>query len=124
MPESVAGKVSVTDAPATLLGPVFETIIVYVSGVPGMAVDWPSVLVICRSACGVSVSVSVALLLPGVGSVTPAGAVTVAVLLKVPVAAGSIVADTTYVMELPGGIVTESLMFPLPLAVKPLAPPL
>src|SRR5262245_6940773 len=41
-----------------------------------------------RSAWGVSVSVSVALLLPGVGSVTPAGAVIVAVLTRVPVTAG------------------------------------
>ena len=37
------------------------------------------------------VSLSVALLLPGVGSVTPAGAVTVAVLLSVPVAAAEMV---------------------------------
>ena len=39
----------------------------------------------------VMVSVSVAELLPGVGSVTPAGAVTVAVLLSVPVAAAEMV---------------------------------
>ena len=51
----------------------------------------PSVLVIARSALAPSVSVSVAELLPGVGSVTPAGAVTVAVLLSVPVAAAEIV---------------------------------
>ena len=37
------------------------------------------------------VSVSVALLLPGAGSVTPAGAATVAVLTSVPVAAAEIV---------------------------------
>jgi len=41
--------------------------------------------VIDRSALGVSVSVSVELLLPPVGSVTPTGAVTVAVLPSVPV---------------------------------------
>ena len=51
----------------------------------------PSVLVIARSALAPSVSVSVAELLPGVGSVTPAGAVTVAVLLSVPVAAAEMV---------------------------------
>ena len=51
----------------------------------------PSVLVIDRSALAASVSLSVAELLPGVGSVTPAGAVTVAVLLSVPVAAAEIV---------------------------------
>ena len=42
------------------------------------------------SAWGVSVLVSVALLLPGVGSITPTPAVAVAVLLRVPVADGEI----------------------------------
>ena len=56
-----------------------------------MAVVTPSVLVIDRSALAASVSLSVAELLPGVGSVTPPGAVTVAVLLKLPVAAAEIV---------------------------------
>ena len=46
----------------------------------------PSVLVIARSALAAIVSLSVAELLPGVGSVTPAGAATVAVLLSVPLA--------------------------------------
>lgn len=45
-----------------------------------------SVLVTETSADGTRVSVSVALLLPGVGSVTLPGAVTVAVLLRLPVA--------------------------------------
>src|SRR4051794_38501335 len=69
-----------------LLGPLFVTVIVYVTFVPGTAVVEPSLLAIDRSACGVSVSVSVELLLPPVGSVTPAGGLTVAVLLKDPVA--------------------------------------
>ena len=56
-----------------------------------MAKVTPSVLVIEMSAVGVSVSVSVALLLPGAGSVVPPVAVTVAVLLSEPVALG----DTT-----------------------------
>ena len=43
------------------------------------------------SALALSVSLSVALLLPGVGSVTPPGASTVAVLLNVPVAEAEIV---------------------------------
>src|SRR5581483_6457274 len=85
-PVKAAGKVSVTVAPVTLLGPALVTTRVYVSLVPGTAVVLPSVLVICRSAWGVSVSVSVALLFPGLGSITPAGAVTVAVLLRLPVA--------------------------------------
>ena len=45
-----------------------------------------SVLVTDTSADVTKVSLSVALLFPGVGSVTPAGAVTVTVLLSVPVA--------------------------------------
>ncbi len=61
---------------------------------PGITVVTPSVFVIVRSAVGLSVSVSVALLLPGVGSVTPAGAVTVAVLASVPVAVAETVAVT------------------------------
>ena len=54
---------------------------------PGVAAVTPSVLVIPRFALAPSVSLSVAELLPEVGSVTPAGAVTVAVLERVPVAA-------------------------------------
>jgi hypothetical protein len=56
---------------------------------PGTTVVTPSVLVMTRSTWGVSVSVSVALLL--VVSIVPAGAATVAVLAIVPVAIGSIV---------------------------------
>ena len=61
--------------------------IVYVTGVPGTSEAAPSVLVIARSVCGVSVSVSVALLLPGVGSVV--AAVIVAVLASEPVASAA-----------------------------------
>ena len=61
---------------------------------PGTTVVTPSVFVIVRSAEGESVSVSVAELLPGVGSVTPTGTETVAVLTSVPVAVGETVAVT------------------------------
>ena len=61
---------------------------------PGITVVTPSVLVIVRSAEGERVSVSVALLLAGVGSVTPTGTETVAVLARVPVAVGETVAVT------------------------------
>ena len=74
--------------------------------------------------CGVSVSMSVELLLPGAGSVTPAGAVTVAVLASVPVAFDATLATTVYVTAPPTGKSIVSLMLPLPLAVKPAAPPL
>jgi hypothetical protein len=51
-----------------------------------MAVAELSVLVMVRSARGVSVLVSVAELLAGVGSVIPVGVLRVAVLISVPVA--------------------------------------
>src|SRR5258708_6491446 len=69
-----AGSVSVTVAPVTPSGPALLTTMVYVTVPPGTAVVTPSVLVMLRSACGVRVSVSVAVLLPGVGSGLPAGA--------------------------------------------------
>src|SRR5438477_98150 len=47
-----AGKVSVTVAPITALGPAFDTTTVYVLPVPATAVVLPSVLVIDRSADG------------------------------------------------------------------------
>src|SRR5438270_928267 len=91
-------------------------------GVPGTAVVAPSSLVTDRSAVGVRVSLSVALLCPG-ASVTPPGAVTVAVLLRVPVADGLMAAGTVSV-SLHAALRFLSLMLPvLPLAVKPLAPP-
>src|SRR6266540_3540802 len=81
-----AGKLSVTTAPVTLLGPLLITVIVYVLLWPGTYLDRPSVMVTLRSAWKVIVSVSVALLLVRLGSVTSIGAVTVAVLESVPVA--------------------------------------
>src|SRR4051794_17152756 len=71
-----------------------------------------------RSACAANVSVSVALLLPGVGSAIASGATTSALLTSVPVAAALIVADAVYVTDPPAGRLTVSLMFPLPLAVQ------
>ena len=59
-----------------------------------------------------NVSVSVAELLPGFGSVTPPGGVIVAVLLSVPVAAGEIVAVTVKVTLPPFGRLTVLLMLP------------
>src|SRR5439155_1312528 len=84
---------------------------------PGVAVVTPSVLVIERSALAPSASLSVAELLPGVGSVTPAGAATVAVLLSVPVADAEIVQLDVYVVLPPLGKFTVSLMLPEPDAV-------
>src|SRR3989442_1063814 len=93
-------------------------------GEPDDAVACPSVLVIERFACGVRVSVSVAALLAGLGSVTPPGAVTVAVLLSLPVADALIVPVRVWVTVAPPGRLTVSLMLPDPLGphVPPPAP--
>src|SRR5258708_33833692 len=72
----------------------------------------PSVLLIVRSADSVIVSVSVAVLLAGVGSVTPAGAFTVATLLMPPEAPLGTLAFTVNVTLPPAGSV--GTMMPLP----------
>jgi len=84
--------------------------------VPGTFVVCPSVLVTARSACGVSVSLSVAVLLALDGSTMPAGAATAAVLVKVPVAPGLIVALTVKVTVPLASTLIDVLMLPLPLA--------
>jgi hypothetical protein len=81
---------------------------------PGIAAAEPSVFVIDRSPVGVNVSLSEAELLPGVGSVTDAGAAIVAVLVKLPVAVVEMVAFTVNVAVPPGARLTDALMFPLP----------
>jgi hypothetical protein len=71
-------------------------------------------LVIERSAVGVTVSVSVAELLAANGSVTPAGAVTVAVFSSVPVAVGESVAVTVKVAAPLAARSTVAAMSPAP----------
>ena len=74
----------------------------------------PSVLVIERSARGVSVSVSVEVLLAPVGSLLPTGAVMVAALTNEPVAVDEIVAFTVNVAVPAMPRLTLALMLPLP----------
>ena len=85
-------------APTTAAGPRLLARMLYVTAVPAVTEATPLVFVMARSAVvggnGTIVSVSVAVLLPGFGSVTPAGAVTVAVFASVPLAAGDTVAFT------------------------------
>src|SRR3954454_14883671 len=90
---TMAGKLSLTLAPTTFEGPTLLTVMVYVVGLPGVYVADPSVLVIDRSLTKTGVSLSVALLLPA-ASVTPAGALTVAVLSRSVVAAELVWATT------------------------------
>jgi hypothetical protein len=93
-PVTAAGTVSVKVAAVTFEGPLLVTVTVYETAVPGTSLTEPSVFVTARSDCGVAVSVSVAELLPAFGSVTPAGAATVAVSTRLPVAEGLVVSVT------------------------------
>ena len=78
-----AGQVSDTDTDVASEGPALETVIVYVPVEdPAVTEATPSVLAIDTSAAAVTVSVSDAVLLPGVVSV---GLVTVAVFVCGPV---------------------------------------
>jgi len=113
-PVSVPGNVSATVAPVITDGPEFEATIVYVIPWPGTADAAESVFVMDRSPVGVSVSVSVAELFAEFGSVTDAGAATVAVFASVPVAVAAIVPVTVNVAVPPGARVTVALTLPLP----------
>ncbi|XIG26128.1 hypothetical protein PRJ39_07970 [Lysobacter enzymogenes] len=87
-----------TTEPSAALGPALLSSIVYVVGSPALTVLTPLLLVSVRSATGVTVSVSVTL--PGgVGSVVPAGGVTVTVLLTEPLLAVTVA--TTVKTSLP-----------------------
>ena len=114
---SLAGNVSAIVAPVALLGPALDAVIVYVTDPPGVALLTPSVFVIDRSADAPSASTSVAELLPGVGSVTPAGGATFAVFASDPVAAAEIEQLAVYEVLPPAGRLIVSLMLPAPDAV-------
>src|SRR5215831_8510300 len=75
-----------------------------------------------RSACGPTGLLLVAPLFPGTGSVTPAGGVTVAVLVSAPVVFAGTVPLTVNVALVPAGSVTSASMFPVPEAVPHAAP--
>ena len=74
----------------------------------------PSVLVIRKSVCGVTVVTSVAVLLLDVGSVTLPGMVMFAVLVIVPVAEAITVAEIENVADPEGANVTDAETLPLP----------
>lgn len=87
-----AGRLSVTVAPVTEAGPEFDAVMVYVTVLPGIRVEVPSVLVIDRLAVCCNASVSVAELFELVGSVVPDAAATDAVFVRLPVAPAAILA--------------------------------
>ena len=112
-----AGSGSDTVALIAFEGPALVTTTVYVAVPPGVYVALPSVLLTASAETGVSVSVSLAVLLAGVGSTTVGGTVMVTVLVIVPVAPGAIAAVTVYVAVPALSSETNSLMGPLPLAL-------
>src|SRR3954471_8977116 len=90
---------------------------------PGVAALVPSVFVVDRSACRSMVVTSVAWLLKGVGSIEPAGAVTVAEFDNGPGAAdGSTVPEMVNVAVPDDVKVTSAAMLPLPEALVQLEP--
>src|SRR4029453_8714285 len=88
-----------------------------------MSMVWLSVLVMLRSYWMSSVSVSLALLSRGSGSVTPAGGLTVAVLARRPVAEGLTRTVKVKVTLAPTGRSTVVARGPVPLAGPLTLPP-
>ena len=117
-PVTAAGRVSSTSTPVAVLGPELATTISYWMALPGTTGEVLVVLVIDRSPCGSRVSSSVALLAVMPGSLTPAGALTVAVFDSVPVAAGSTSQVARKVTDWPASRSTVVEMSPTPLAAS------
>src|SRR5262245_48431250 len=92
-------------------------------GVPAMALVWPSVLLMLKSAWGVKGSVSVAELSVILLSTAPNAALMLAVLLKVPLAVLLMLPRATNVAAAPLSRFNVVLMFPLPLEDPQLEPP-
>lgn len=111
------GNASVTVTPVAVDGPLLVTVKVYVTSSPARAGLGEAVLVIATSARGWVLLVTVVVLLPGSGSVTPVGGVTLAVLAIGPVAFAGTCAVTVNVAVPPFARLTVVLMLPVPLAV-------
>ena len=75
-----------------------------------------------RSATKVALLLSVAWLLPGTGSLAPAGGATVVVFTSAPVVPAGMVPDAENVAVAPGGRFTSTSMAPVPEAVPQLPP--
>ena len=88
---------------------------------PGIIPVTPLSLVTDRSADALMTSVSVAELLPVLGSAI--GFIDIVAVFESPVALDLTNPLTVYVTELPAGMVSVSDMLPVPAAVLPAAPP-
>ncbi len=119
-----AGRGSLSRTFCAVAGPLFPTVIVQVALAPTASGPAGPVFVTETSAtcvCATTTVVTLALLLPGTGSVVPAGAVMVAVLTRLPVNVELSVAVTVKVRLLPLGRSTATL--PLLPAGGHVAPP-
>src|SRR5262245_762665 len=119
---SPVGVGSSTTTPTAVDAPTSLATGVNVMSVPAVAEPELVVLPSCTSAEGVMAVVSVAVSSPGVGSVVPAGGVTLALLATVPMASGATVPVAMKVADAPAGRSTVVAMGPEPLAA-PQAPP-
>ena len=122
MPVTVAGKVSTMLALMTELGPALLIVMVYRTKPPAATTVTPSFFVIDKLATPRIVSVSVALLLVGFGSLTVAGAATVAVLINAPLALFDTLLIVVNVTTPPTAKLTIRLMLPKPPAPLQLDP--
>ena len=121
-PETAGGE-SLTKAPETADGPTrLAATTVYVTDDPGTSVSEESVLLIDRSALGVSVSVSVAELFDPSVSVTPTAGVIVAVLTIEPTAFAATVALIVNVAVPPTARSTVAFTLPVPLVASQFDP--
>jgi hypothetical protein len=120
--DKTEGRLSVTVASVTALGPSLVTIMVKVVCEPGAGEAVGLVLLILKSAVGIKVSVSVAELLVLFGSVMPFGGAAVAVFTSVPVAVLETLAVKLNVAAPPDNRLTVALIFPPPLAAPQLDP--
>ena len=98
----------------TGLGPSLVTVIVYLNGAPGIGCVGVAVLAMRKFAWEMTVSVSLAELLPNDGSVEPDGVLTEAVLVSVPRASVATVALIVNVAFPPFAKLTVVLMLPVP----------
>ena len=115
-PINAAGNESITWMRSICDGPGLVTTIVYVVEVPATIVATPSDLTIDTSPSPLTMVVSMAMLSALLGSVTPTGASTVAVLVTTPIWLIAIVASITNVADSPMARSTVVAMSPPPAA--------